>query len=46
MRSHPSPSGTRVRERLERVEVPPPEDSRRQVAAILLQWATPAQSRP
>jgi len=41
VRNHPSPSGTRVRERLERVEVPPPEDSRSEVAAILLPWATP-----
>ncbi len=27
------------------VKRPPPEDSRRAVAAILLQWATPAQYR-
>jgi len=29
----------------QRVELPPPEDSRRAVAAILLPWATPAQYR-
>ena len=36
-------SGTRVREMLQRIVLPPPEDSRREVAAILLQGATPAQ---
>lgn len=45
MRSHPSPSGTRVRERLQRVEMPLPECSRGEGTAILLPWATPDQHR-
>jgi ATP sulfurylase len=32
-------SGIRVSEMLQRIELPPPEDSRREVAAILLPWA-------
>src|SRR3989304_4869461 len=31
----------RGREMLQRIELPPPESSRRRVAAILRQWATP-----
>lgn len=38
-------AGTRVREMLQRVERPPPEDSRREAAVILFQWATPEQYR-
>ncbi len=37
--------GTRVREMVQRIEMPRPEDSRRAVAALLLRWATPAQYR-
>lgn len=33
-------SGTRLRGRLQRVELPPPQCSRREVAALLLQRAT------
>ena len=38
-------SGTRVREMLQRIELPPPEYSRREVAEILLQWANTDQYR-
>jgi len=38
-------SGTRVREMLQRIEPPPPEYSRREVAEILLQWANTDQYR-
>ena len=38
-------SGTRVREMLQGIELPPPEDSRREVAEILLQWAPTDQFR-
>jgi sulfate adenylyltransferase len=38
-------SGTKVREMLTRVELPPPEYSRREVAEILLQWANTDQYR-
>ena len=38
-------SGTRVREMLQRIELPPPEFSRREVAEILLQWANTDQYR-
>jgi len=33
------------REVLQQIELPPPEDSRHEVAAILLRWATPDHSR-
>lgn len=36
-------SGTRVREMLQGIELPPPEDSRREVAAIPRQRANPDQ---
>ena len=38
-------SGTKVGELLQWVELPPPEYSRCEVAAILLQWANPGQWR-
>jgi len=38
-------SGTRVREMLQRIELPPPEYSRREVAEVLLQWANTDQYR-
>ncbi|MFQ5881572.1 MAG: sulfate adenylyltransferase [Candidatus Methylomirabilales bacterium] len=38
-------SGTRVREMLHRVELPPPEYSRREVAEVLLHWANTDQYR-
>lgn len=38
-------SRTKVREMLRRVELRPPEDSRREAAAILLPLTTPAQYR-
>ena len=34
-------SETRVRERLQRIELPPPGYSGREVTAMLLQWAIP-----
>jgi len=37
---HVALSGTRVREMLTRVELPPPEYTRPEVAQVLIQWAT------
>ncbi len=39
-------SGTKVGEVLQRVELPPPEYSRREGAAILLQRSTPVHNMP
>ncbi len=39
-------SGTRVREMVQRIELPLPEDCRCEGAAILLRWATPALDSP
>ncbi len=38
-------SGTRFRGMLQRIELPPPEYSRREVPAILIQWAHTDQYR-
>ncbi|HEU5393664.1 MAG TPA: sulfate adenylyltransferase, partial [Candidatus Methylomirabilis sp.] len=37
---HVTLSGTRVREMLTRVELPPPEYTRPEVAQVLIQWAS------